>query len=90
VVFKAFAEFDSTIGGGLHQVNSAAGRFGFEAKCAVRRTLIQTQPAVDTLIEFGQVQGRDSWIIAGLFFVVKVIQWQSSSSFESSIRSFAF
>ncbi len=55
MIFKAFAEFDATIGGGLHQMNPAAGRFGFQAKRAVRRTLIQTQPAVDTLIEFGQV-----------------------------------
>jgi len=75
VIFKAFAEFDATISGGFHQMNPAAGRFGFQAKYAVRRTLIQTQSAVDTLIEFGQVQRRDSWMIAGLFFVVKVIQW---------------
>lgn len=75
VLFKAFAEFDATIGGGLHQMNPAAGRFGFQAKYPVRRTLIQTQSAVHTLIEFGQVQRRDSWMIAGLLFVVKVIQW---------------
>jgi hypothetical protein len=85
VIFKAFAEFDATIGGGLHQMNSAAGRFGFEAKCAVCRTLIQTQSAVDTLIEFGQVQRRDSWMIAGLLFVVKVIH--GSHLPVSSLRS---
>ena len=75
VLFKAFAEFDATIGGGLHQMNPATRRFGFEAKCAIRRTLIQTQAAVDTLVKLGQVQRRDSWMIAGLLFVVKVIQW---------------
>ena len=90
MIFEPFGEFDTAIGGGLDQMNPAAGRFGFQAKCTIRRTLIQTQSAVDTLIEFGQVQCRDSWTIAGLFFVVKVLQWQSSSSFESSIRSFAF
>ena len=36
MLFKAFAEFDATIGGGLHQMNPAAGRFGFQAKYPVR------------------------------------------------------
>ncbi len=55
VIFKAFAEFDATIGGGLHQMNPAARRFGFQAKCAVRRTLIQTQTAMDALIKLGEI-----------------------------------
>jgi hypothetical protein len=55
VIFKAFAEFDATIGGGLHQMNPAPGRFGFQAKCAVRRTLIQAEAAMDALIEFGKI-----------------------------------
>ena len=55
VIFKTFAEFDATIGGGLHQMNPAARRFRFQAKCAVRRTLIQTQTAMDALIELGEI-----------------------------------
>ena len=30
VIFKALAEFDATIGGGLHQMNPAARRFGLQ------------------------------------------------------------
>ena len=67
MIFKAFAEFDATIGGGLHQMNPAAGRFGFQPQHPVSRTLIQTQSAVDTLIEFGQVQASrfldDRWAL---------------------------
>ena len=30
VIFKALAEFDATIGGGFHQMNPAARRFGLQ------------------------------------------------------------
>jgi len=55
VIFETIIKLNATIGGSFHQMNPAARRFGFQAKCAVRRTLIQTQSAVDTLIEFGKI-----------------------------------
>ena len=54
MILKTLAEFDATFSGGAHQMNPAAGRFGLQPKRTVGRTLIQTQSAMDALIESGR------------------------------------
>jgi hypothetical protein len=69
VILEALVKLNAPFSGSTDQMYSAARRFGFQAKCTVRRTLIQTQTAVDALIEFGKIQCRDLRTIALLLFV---------------------
>ena len=71
---ESVAQLDASIGGGFDQMDSAARRFRFEAGGAIGRTLIQAQATVDALIEFGEIQRRDLWMIAVVVFMFDVFQ----------------
>lgn len=64
MVFEAFAEFDATVGGGLHQMNPAPRRFGLQMQSPIGRALIQTETAMNALIELGQVERGDLGVIS--------------------------
>ena len=54
--FETFVQFDPPIGCGFDQMNSAARRLRFETQHAIGRALIQTQAAMDALVELGEVE----------------------------------
>jgi hypothetical protein len=55
VIFETIIKLNATIGGSFHQMNPAARRFGLQPQHPVRRTLIQTQTAMDALIKLGEI-----------------------------------
>lgn len=66
VFLETFVQIDPSIGGGLDQMDSAARRFRLEACGAIGRTLVQTQPAVDALVELREIESGDLGLAAAL------------------------
>ena len=72
MILEALVEFDAPFGGGANQVYSPARRFGLQPQRPVRGALIQTETAMDALVEFGQIERCNpglvcaSLLIAGL------------------------
>ena len=59
MLFEALVEFDAPFGGGLDQMNAPARRLRLEPQRAIGRALVQTETAVDALVELGEVQFVD-------------------------------
>ena len=78
VIFETFGEVDAPFGGGFYEVNSAARRFRFQAQGAIRGALVQTEPAVNALVEFGKIKRGDLWSITPVLVMFDVIQRWSS------------
>jgi hypothetical protein len=55
MLLKTVSKIDPPFGGGAHQVNSAARRFGLQAQRAVGRALIQTKAAMHAVVDFGKI-----------------------------------
>jgi hypothetical protein len=89
VIFETFGEVDAPFGGGFYEVNSAARRFRFQAQGAIRGALVQTEPAVNALVEFGKIKRGDLWSITPVLVMFDVIQRWSSPSFESLSLAFS-
>jgi hypothetical protein len=53
---ESFVELDAAFGGGPDQMDPAARRFGFDMKRSVSRTGIETEPAMNTLVQLGDVE----------------------------------
>jgi len=82
---KTVAEIDASIGGGFDQMNSAARRFRFQTRHTIGRALIQTQAAVNALVEFGQVESSDSRLVADRAVMLAVIQVVSFVNSQSGV-----
>jgi len=74
MILETFGELDAALGGGADQMNPAPRRFRFQVQRAIRRALVQTETAMDTLIQLRKVERRDFWMIAGLWFSLHVFQ----------------
>jgi hypothetical protein len=56
VVFEAFIQLDAPLGGRFDQMNPATRRFRFELQSSIGRALVQTQAAVNTLVELWEIE----------------------------------
>ena len=54
--FEPFVELDPSVGGGFDEVNTSARRLRFESQNLISGALIQTEPAVNALIELGEIE----------------------------------
>jgi hypothetical protein len=55
---EPFIEIDAAFRGGTHQMNPSTGRFGLDMKRSVSRTGIETEPAMNALVKFGNIERR--------------------------------
>ena len=55
VFFEAFVELDAPVGRGFDEMNPAAWRFRFELQGSISRALIQTEAAMNALVQLGNV-----------------------------------
>ena len=55
VLFEAVVELDPPFGGGLDQMNAPARRLRLEPQRAIGRALVQTETAVDALVELRKI-----------------------------------
>jgi hypothetical protein len=72
MLLEPIIESDSAAGCRFDEMDSAARGFRFKAGYAVSGALIQTQAAVHTLMQFGEVQGRQ----LGMGRVIRFVLWQ--------------
>jgi hypothetical protein len=82
VFLEILVERKPTIGGSFYQVNSASRRLGLQSQDAVRWALVQAQTAVDTPIQFGNVQCRNLRVFVRLLIVV----WQIHIRLKNPLR----
>ena len=71
---ETFIGFNATLGRGADQMDSAARRFGFEAKRAISRALVQAEPAMDALVKLGEIQSRELRTVGWSLFVFSEFQ----------------
>ena len=69
MIREAFVELDTSFGGGFNQMNPAARRFRLQLQGAIGRTLIQTEAAMNALVELGEIERRDFCAGAALLFM---------------------
>ena len=74
MLFEAIVQLDAPVGGSFDQMDSAARRLRLETSDAVGWTLVQTQAAVNALVEFGKIESGDSRFIPGIRGVVGMFQ----------------
>jgi hypothetical protein len=85
MLLETIIQFDAPLGGGFDQVNPAARRFRFELQSSIGRALVQTQAAVNTLVELRKVKSRDPCVVGCRYFVVRGFQSRSFSCLVSSV-----
>ena len=88
MLLEAIVQFNAPFGCGFDQMDSAARRFRLEAQHAVGRALIQTEAAVDALVELGKVESRHSGVVGSGYFAVHRFQWRPFVSFEFRVSGF--
>src|SRR5258706_7094430 len=85
MVLETVVQLDAPIGGGFDEMNPAARRFRFQTRHTIGRALIQTQAAVDALVEFGKVEGGNSRLVADCAVMLAVIQVASFVNSQSRV-----
>ena len=90
MLLETIIQFDSPFGGGFDKVNPAARRFRFELQGSIGRTLIQTEAAVNALVELGKIKSRHPSGVGRRYFVVRRFQLRSSCCFEFRVYGFEF
>ena len=61
---KAFIELDTSFGSGFDEMNPAARRLRLQLQGSIGRALVQTEAAMNALIEFREVQRWDFFPVA--------------------------
>ena len=76
MLLETIIQFDAPFGGGFDQVNPAARRFRFELQSSIGRALIQTEAAVNALVELGKIKSRYPRTAGVGYFAVRRFQWR--------------
>jgi hypothetical protein len=78
MLFEALGKVDASVGGRFDEVNTAARRLWFESQDTISWALIQTETAVNTLVELGKIEcGKPlatavCWLMTGVFQVSRL------------------